>query len=104
MPREFKARSPEELFFSSPVRPPIKYLHLFGCPVYVLQASLQSGKAAPKWENRSRVGVYLGISSQHALNVSLILNPHSGYISPQFHCVYDDSFESTSSDKNLTSL
>jgi hypothetical protein len=34
-------------------------------------------------------------SSRHALNVSLILNLQSGLVSPQYHCQYDDLFETT---------
>ena len=58
----------------------------------------------PKWEERSRVGVYLGHSSQHAQNVSLVLNPKTGFISPQFHCVFDDLFDTSRTDKNVSKL
>ncbi len=102
MPRENNSKSPEELFTKSPIRPTTKYLHPFGCPVYVLAAPLQSGLSQPKWDQRSRVGVYLGHSSQHASNVALILNPKTGFVSPQFHCVYDDLFDSPKTDKNFT--
>jgi hypothetical protein len=37
----------------------------------------------------------LGYSSKHALNVSLILNLQTGLVSPQYHCQYDDLFETT---------
>ena len=80
MPRENHSNSPEELFTKSMVRPTTKFLHAFGCPVYVLQASLQGGNTLPKWEERSRVGVYLGHSSQHAQNVSHVFNPKTGFI------------------------
>ena len=102
MPREHHSKSPQELFTGSPVRPTTKFLHAFGCPVYVLQDALQSGNSIPKWDQRSRVGVYLGQSAQHDPNVSLILNPRTGHISPLFHCVYDDTFDSAKSDANLT--
>ena len=98
MPREHHSKSPEELFTGSPVRPTTKFLHAFGCPVYVLRDALQSGNSLPKWDEQSRVGVYLGHSSQHAQNVSLILNPRTGHISPQFHCVFDDNFDSAKTD------
>ena len=104
MPREHHSKSPEELFTGSKVRPTTKYLHAFGCPVYVLQEALQGGNSIPKWNERSRVGIYLGHSSQHAQNVSLILNPKTGYISPQFHCVYDDQFDSSKVDANFNKL
>ena len=70
----------------------------------MLQGKLQSGGTLPKWEDRSRVGVYLGRSRQHATNVSLILNPKTGFVSPQFHCIFDDKFDSIKHDKNFSSV
>ena len=35
----------------------------------------------------------MGVSPLHASTVGLILNPNTNRISPQFHCVYDDYFE-----------
>eukprot|EP00980_Cylindrotheca_fusiformis_P002179 scaffold499_cov120-Cylindrotheca_fusiformis.AAC.2 len=104
MPRDKHSKSPEELFAKSSVRPTTKYLHAFGCPVHVLQGALQGGSSIPKWDARSRTGVYLGQSQQHASSVSLILNPQTGYISPQFHCVYDDRFDTPSRDKTFSQL
>ncbi|MGL6008734.1 MAG: hypothetical protein ACRC1D_04685 [Culicoidibacterales bacterium] len=67
--------------------------HTFGCPCYVLDHRLQSGTGMiPKWEPRSRMGIYVGRSPSHASNVGLILNPRTGLVSPQFHVVYDDDF------------
>ena len=100
-PKEGEALSPDEKFSASPVRPTTKFLHPFGCPVYVLKANLQSGGPHSKWDDRSRVGVYLGPSRHHASNVSLVLNPATGYVSPQFHCVYDDRFETPDKDANF---
>ncbi len=34
--------------------------HVFGCPVYVLNASHQDGKKIPKWSPRARLGLFLG--------------------------------------------
>ena len=104
LPRQGNMKSPEELFSKTGVRPTTRFLHTFGCPVYVLKGKLQSGGTQPKWEERSRVGVYLGCSRQHATNVSLILNPQTGFISPQFHCVYDDQFDTCDRDKNFSKL
>jgi hypothetical protein len=36
--------------------------------------------------------IYVGGSPSHASNVALILNPHTGHVSPQFHVVYNDDF------------
>jgi hypothetical protein len=38
------------------------------------------------------MGIYVGWSPSHAANVSLILNPRTGHISPQFHVVYNNDF------------
>jgi hypothetical protein len=69
--------------------------HHFGCPTYVLKKELQDHKKIRKWSDRTRVGINLGYSSRHALNVSLILNLQRGLVSPQYHCQYDDLFETT---------
>ena len=67
--------------------------HPWGCPTYVLDPRLQDGHKIPKWEPRSRHGVYVGVSPLHASTVALVLNPNTNRLSPQFHCVFDDYFE-----------
>ena len=68
-------------------------LHTWGCPVYVLDARLQSGKGGPpKWDPRSCLGIYVGIFQAHAQSVALVLNPRTGHVSPQFHVIFDDKF------------
>ena len=60
----------------------------------VLEAALQTaGATQPRWNPRCRVGIYLGSSPHHASSVGLILNQQTGCVSPQYHCVYDDLFE-----------
>ncbi len=39
--------------------------HVFGCPVYVLDATLQDGHKIPKWAPRAHLGVFLGFSTLH---------------------------------------
>ncbi|KAL7478108.1 hypothetical protein ACHAW6_003889 [Cyclotella cf. meneghiniana] len=36
---------------------------------------------------------FLGFSLQRSSTVALIRNLHTGYISPQYHVVFDDKFE-----------
>lgn len=67
-------------------------LHVWGCPVYVLEKSLQDGKKIPKWKPRSNRSVYMGVSNNHASSVPLVLNYETGAITPQFHVVFDDWF------------
>ena len=45
------------------------------------------------WNERIRVGAYLGRSKNNASNVVLVLNLQTGHISPQFHAAFDDHFE-----------
>ena len=48
---------------------------------------------AKKWSERSRIGVYLGHSPHHATSVAWVLNITTGHVSPQFHVVFDDHFD-----------
>ena len=72
----------------------LRKAHVFGCPCYVLNPKLVEGQKIPKWDPRSRQGKFVGYSKNHATSAGLILNRRTGYISPQFHVLYDDSFES----------
>jgi hypothetical protein len=65
---------------------------VIGCPVFVLDPKLQDAKKIPKWNMRSRRGVYLGISKHHSSTVHLVPNPSTGDVSPQYHVLFDDHF------------
>jgi hypothetical protein len=71
--------------------------HVFGCPVYVLDPKLQDGHKIPKWEPRARLGMFVGFSPLHSSLVPLVLNILTGKISPQYHVVFDDKFETVPS-------
>ena len=75
----------------------ITYYHTFGCPVYVLDERLQGRGFITKWDERVRVGTYVGRSPIHVGNVSLILNLSTGHASPQFHVVFDKTFSTVPS-------
>ena len=99
VPSHTTGLSPSDLF--TRVRWPQKKfldLHVWGCPVYVLEKSLQDGKKIPKWKPRSRRSIYVGISHKHASTVPLVLNTSTGAITPQFHVVFDDWFATVGSD------
>jgi hypothetical protein len=85
--------SPMELFANMRVASNPKHWQHFGCPVYVLDVKLQSGKPFHKWRQRSRLGIYLGQSPQHESSVGLVLNVHTGLTSPQFHIKLDTAFD-----------
>lgn len=67
--------------------------HVWGCPTYVLDAALQDGKKIPKFNRRARIAQFVGFSSQHSSLVGQVRNLSTGGISNQYHCVYDDKFE-----------
>jgi hypothetical protein len=94
VPRKGECEAPIELFSSTKMSKKLNNFHHFGCPVYVLDHNLQSGRRSRmKWKERVRVGVNLGFSPQHAKSVHLILSLQSGCVSPQFHCTFDSNFE-----------
>ena len=66
---------------------------MWGCPVYVLDPKLQDGKKLPKGDPQTRQRQYLCKPSAHASSVGLIRNLRAGYVSPQFHIVYDNLFQ-----------
>ena len=76
----------------------LRNFHTFGCPCYIPDARVQTDpKGLPKWEPRSRLGIYLGHSPSHAGSVALVMNPKSGLVLPQFHVVFDDFFHGSAS-------
>ena len=58
----------------------------------MLDPRVQDGNKIPKWDSRTRLGQYLGKSSKHASLVGLIRNLRTGFISSQYHIIYDNSF------------
>jgi hypothetical protein len=66
---------------------------VFGCPVYVLEPRLQDGKKIPKWEPRARRAQLIGFSKEHSSLSALVRNLRTSAITPQFHFVADQRFE-----------
>jgi len=61
--------------------------HVWGCPVYVLEATHQHDQQLPKWKGRARLGQFVGFSDEHSLLVANVWHLTTGYISPLFHVV-----------------
>ena len=61
--------------------------------MYVLEAKLQNDQKLPKWNRRVRLGQFVGFSDEHSSMVANVQHLTTGYISPQFHVVFDDLFE-----------
>ncbi len=73
----------------------MKHHHAFSCPVFALENDLAAGSPIPipHWSPHARLGVNLGSSPSHTRNVSLVLNLHTGCVSPKYYCRFDDFFE-----------
>jgi hypothetical protein len=56
--------------------------HVFGCPVYVLNAALQDGHKIPKWAMKAHLGIFLGFSTLHSSQVPIVMNVDTGKKSP----------------------
>ena len=91
-----------ELFSGVKIAPKLKDHHTFGCPVFALATPLQQGQSIPKWNPRARLGVKLGPSPFHARSVSLDLNLTTGLVSPQYHIIHDDFFETVKMDSGTS--
>ena len=86
-------QSPNKIFDNSAVDINQKHWKPFGCPAYILKSELQGTTGIhPKWDARSQAGIYLGQSPIHNRNVGLVLNINTGYVSPQFHVKFDETF------------
>jgi hypothetical protein len=86
-------KTPVAAFARVEREPKLTLFHPFGYPVYVLDARMQSRQKIPKWEERTRIGINLCMSPSHAQSVTLVLNLLTGLVSPQYHVLHDDRFE-----------
>ena len=75
--------------------------HAWGCPVYVLDPALQDNKKIPKWNKRARQAQFVGFSEQHSL-VAKVRHLTTGHVSPQYHVVFDDLFQTVFNDAIVT--
>ena len=98
IPSEESGRSPLELF-TQQMWPKSKLLdlHVFGCPVYVLDSALSGGRKIPRWSPRSSRCMYVGQSLKQGHAVPLVLNLDTGAITAQYHVVFDDHFQTVDS-------
>jgi hypothetical protein len=71
--------------------------HVWGCPAYVMDPKMQSGKKIPRWEPQFGRGMFMGLIRQHASEVPRVLNLSTGSITTQYHVVFDDLFTTVSS-------
>ena len=67
--------------------------HVWGCPVFFLEPKQQNDQNIPKWNQRARLGQFIGFSDLHSSLMPNVQHLSTRYISPQFHLVFDDLFE-----------
>ncbi len=105
LPNMASGLSPNELWSQSRnSNYDLRRTHPFGCPVYVLDPVLQDGNKLPKWSTRARKGMFVGFSAVHSSLVPLVLNITTGKITPQFHVIFDDKFQTVASLPTGTTL
>ena len=104
LPRPGKTKSPLSKFAGMSIQPNLKDFPPFGCPVYVLQAPLQTRGPFPKWGECSRIGIFLCHSPHHAASVPLVLSTQTSLVSPQFHFVFNDNFDKVRKEQADTSI
>jgi hypothetical protein len=93
VPNDTTGLSPSDVFTRTrwPQRK-LHDLHVWGCPVYVLEKAMADGQKLPRWKPRAHRSVNMGLSPQQASTVPLVLNPEMGSITPQFYVVFDNWF------------
>ena len=93
-PKQETGLSPEEIWTKTKSNYNVlKNAHMWGCPVYVLDPMLQDGHKLPKWRPQSWQAQYMENSPLHSSTVGLVRNLRTGNLSPQFHLVFNDWFE-----------
>jgi hypothetical protein len=86
--------SPHQLFSNTRTQPDLKHWKPFGCPVRVLDSSIQGGGGTThKWKQRLKVGPHFGRLPQRARSVVPVLDRQTALVSPQFHVMFDPSFQ-----------
>ena len=101
-PHHMDGLTPMEIWSSSQsMGTQLQNAHPWGCPVCVLDPRLQDGSNIPRWDPHTRCVIFMGVSPLHASSVGVICNPAMNCLSPQFHCICDDYFETIGFDSLL---
>jgi len=96
--------SPLSQFLTIEVEPNIDTFWPFGSPSYVLRTALQAQHSHNKWPYRSQVGIFMCHSPRHSSSVPLVLNTQTDNVTPKFHCIYDDKFDTCKKNAKFKSL
>jgi hypothetical protein len=68
-------------------------MHPLFFPVYVLDRRMQEGTSSPKWTKLTAQKVYVFHLRHYSKSVPMIWDPKTKLVSPQFHVMFDDNFD-----------
>jgi hypothetical protein len=95
--------SPWEQFMSERSKLDQNDMHPLCCPVYVLDRHMQEGTSTPKWTKYTTQKVYVGHLHHYSKSVPMVWDPKTKLVSPQFHVMFDDNFNTVQApDPNIT--
>jgi hypothetical protein len=72
-------------------------IHVWGCPVYILNLKVQQGQNLRRWQPCSHQGIFMGLSQHHNSEAPGDINVSTWSITTQFHVVFDDQFTTVNS-------
>jgi hypothetical protein len=80
-------------------------MHPLFCPVYVFDRRMQEGTSPPKCTKRTTQKVYVGHLRHYSRSVRMVWDPQTNLVSPQFHVMFDDYFDTVHSpDPNINHI
>jgi hypothetical protein len=91
-PRDYDL-SPWEQFTGERSKLNHTYMHPLLYSVYVLDRRMQEGTSPHKWTKRTTQKVYVGHLHHYSKSVPMIWDPKTKLVSPQFHVMFDDNFD-----------
>jgi hypothetical protein len=68
-------------------------MHPLFCPVYILDRRIRERTSPPKRTKHTTQKVYVYHSHHYSKSVPMILDPKTKLVSPQFHVMFDDNFD-----------
>jgi hypothetical protein len=68
-------------------------MHPLFCSIYVLDRRMQERTSPPKWTKRTTQKVYVGHLHHDSRSVPIVWDPKTKLVSPQFHVMFDDNFD-----------
>ena len=105
IPNRVTGWTPLEVFFKTKSdHCDLQHAHVWGCPVFVLDPCLQDGKKIPKWNRHAQLAQFVGFSPKHSTLVANVRHLQTNHVSPQFHLIQDDNFETILNETPLDNL